>query len=109
MKEIVIIETIAISVGIIVIIIETYIIFLLKKHLKVLDSHLDHNDALLKEFKKSIDNHLMHLNRHSHNIETSIKNICEPIQGNKERIRRPIARKRKENKLAKNVSSYSQL
>jgi hypothetical protein len=78
MQEIVIIEMIAIMVGIIVISIETYIIILLKKHLRVLDNHLTHNDELLKQFKSSIDEHLVHLNNHSHNIETSIKEICHP-------------------------------
>jgi len=78
MKEALIIEIIAIAVGIVVIVIETYIIFLLKKHLKVLDNHLTHNDSLLKKFREGIETHLNHLNEHSHNMEKSLDKICAP-------------------------------
>jgi len=49
----------AIFTGITVIGIETYIIFVLKKHVKALEQHMDH------------------LNEHSHIIEGMLKDICD--------------------------------
>lgn len=71
----------AILTGLIVIGIETYIILVLKRHVKVLDDNLKTNMKLIEKFEKGIYTHLEHLNEHSHIIEMMLKQICDHDMG----------------------------
>lgn len=84
----------AILTGLIVIGIETYIILVLKTHVKILDNNLKTNMKLIEKFEKGIYTHLEHLNEHSHIIETMLKQICDHDMGvhdqNSKRLNRDV-------------------
>ena len=71
-----IVEIIALITGLIVITIETVIIFMLKKHINALDIHFVSTDKLISRFEKEINHHLEHLNDHSHHIESMLQHLC---------------------------------
>jgi len=64
MDKVLIIEIAAGVIGILVIAIETVIIFMLKKHMKSLDRHLDH------------------LDEHSHKLEEQMERMFARVCGN---------------------------
>ncbi|MFC1655820.1 hypothetical protein ACFL3C_03050 [Patescibacteria group bacterium] len=76
------IEIVALVTGVVVIIVETVIIFLLVKHLKALDKHIEKNEQLMLKFEYNIQEHLEHLNEHSHEIELKLEKICGPDMEN---------------------------
>lgn len=76
LDHLMIVEIIALVTGLIVIAIETVIIFMLKRHINALDRHFISTDKLIGRFEKEINHHLEHLNGHSHHIETMLKQLC---------------------------------
>lgn len=75
-----IIEITALVTGLVVIIIETVIIFMLKNHIDALSVHLERHENLTVRFEKNIEQHLEHLNQHSHDLGKRVEelycNIC---------------------------------
>ena len=79
MNELFWVEIIALAVGVAVIAIETVIIFMLRKHIRILKVHLRRNDKLMEEFKENIDKHLVHLDEHSHEMEQKLEHLFMTI------------------------------
>jgi hypothetical protein len=102
MENVLLIEIVAIAVGIIVVAIETLIIFMLRGHVKLLDKHLINNERLMKEFRHSISDHLDHLNEHSHEIEEKLEklfiDICQEESRHMKRHQKPLEQKPLEQK-----------
>ncbi len=89
-QHLLIVEIVALATGLTVIAIETVIIFLLNRHIKALESHLESTDQLIKKFEAEINHHLGHLNEHSHVIESMLKTICDHDTGLHDRIQSGI-------------------
>ena len=70
------IEIIALVTGIIVIGIETLIIFLLERHIGALNKHWEKNEKLMIKFEKQIAEHMDHLHEHTHEIDERLTQIC---------------------------------
>jgi predicted Holliday junction resolvase-like endonuclease len=75
MERIFFIEIIAIFVGIVVIVIETVIIFLLLHHIGVMKRSFEQSHMIMEEFRKGINDHLGHMDDHSHKMEEAIEQI----------------------------------
>lgn len=75
MEKIQIIEMIAVLVGIVVIVIETVIIFLLLRHIRIMKRSFEESHAVIQEFRKGINEHLEHMDAHSHKMEDAILQI----------------------------------
>ena len=75
MEKILVIEIIAILVGIVVIAIETVIIFLLLHHIRVMKRSFEESHHVMEEFRKGISDHLGHMDDHSHKMEEAIEQI----------------------------------
>jgi hypothetical protein len=71
------IEIIALVTGIIVIGIETLIIFLLERHIRALNKHWEKNERLMVKFEKRIAEHIDHLHEHTHDIDERLAQICD--------------------------------
>jgi len=75
MEKTLIIEIAAITVGVVVIVIETVIIFLLLRHIRVIKRSFETSQIIMQEFKKGISEHLEHMDGHTHKIEEAIEQI----------------------------------
>lgn len=99
MNDVAIIETIAIIVGLVVIAIETLIIYFLHRHSKILDRNLENSQSIMAEFRRSIYEHLYHLNEHSHGIEQRLESLLLKISTEfnyRERIQQTLKNGEKE-------------
>jgi hypothetical protein len=94
MSQTFIVEIIAIIVGLMVIGIETAIIIMLRKHMKILDKNHEKNAELFNELQKSIDKHLDTLNDHSKDSDEKLSRIfheiCTPIIKRQSDKRKPL-------------------
>jgi len=106
MDHVTIVETIAIAVGIIVIAIETIIIFMLRNHVELLEKKMDQEDTHLDALTQSMNEHLKHLNDHSHEIESRLETmmcqICGPIKST-DREQQNIKPQKEEKKSPKTI------
>jgi hypothetical protein len=79
LEKILIIEMIAILVGVVVIVIETAIIFLLLRHIRIMKRSFEESRAVILEFRRGINEHLEHMDAHSHKMEHAIEQIYAQI------------------------------
>lgn len=75
MDKILVIEIVAVTVGVVVIVIETVIIFLLLHHIRVMKQSFAESRIMLQEFRKGISEHLEHMDGHTHKVEEAIEQI----------------------------------
>ncbi len=102
-----VVEIIAIIVGLMVIGIETAIIIMLRRHMKILNKNHKNNAELFNELQISIDKHLDSLSDYSKESDEKLSRIfhqiCTPIINRQSDQRKPL----KTN--AGSVEKYSKL
>lgn len=81
MEKALLIELTAIVVGIVVIVIETVIIFLLLNHIRIMKHSFEESRIVIQEFRNGISEHLQHMDHHSHRIEEAVENIQAEVCG----------------------------
>lgn len=81
MEKELVVEIIAVLVGVVVIVIETIIIFILLHHIRIMKRSFEEIRLFMHEFRRGIDKHLEHMDIHSHKIEEVVENIQTEVCG----------------------------